>query len=136
MVTINSYVGFKKLVEHLITVHSHRRIAMIEGPSSNTDAQERLAAYLDALTEAGIQPDPQLRVSGFYNAPSGASGMEELLSRGVKFDALVCANDDMALGALSIAANHGLNVPQDLALGGFDDIRTYSKIGPSLTHYL
>jgi diguanylate cyclase (GGDEF)-like protein len=132
-VTINGYVGFKKLVAHLISVHGHRRIAMIEGPASNTDAQERLAAYLDALTEASIVADPQLRVSGFYNAPSGASGMEELLSRSIKFDALVCANDDMALGALAVAANHGLNVPEDLALGGFDDIRSFSNIGPSLT---
>jgi diguanylate cyclase (GGDEF)-like protein len=132
-VTSNGYIGFKKLVEHFIVAHGHRRIAMIEGPPSNTDAQERLAAYLDAHHEAGIAPDPQLRVRGAYTAPTGASAVEALLQRGVAFDALVCANDEMALGALSVSAARGLNVPEDLALGGFDDMRSVTNVGPSLT---
>lgn len=125
--------GFKALVEHFIQVHGHRNIAMIEGPMDNRDAQERLEAYLEAHREAGIEPDPALRVPGLFHQVSGQQAMQQLLARRVPFTALLCANDEMAQGALSVAVERGLRVPEELAIGGFDDLLSIYHDGPSLT---
>jgi len=125
--------GIRDLLHHMIEVHGHRRIAMIEGPAGNRDAQERLAAYLDVLQEAGLDTDPALRAPGLFHVASGRRAMADLLGRGVPFTALVCANDEMAKGALSVAVEHGLRVPEDIAIGGFDDLLSIYHVGPSLT---
>ena len=125
--------GIRDLLHHMIEVHGHRRIAMIEGPAGNRDAQERLAAYLEVLQEAGLDADPALRARGLFHIASGRQAMAELLGRGVPFTALVCANDEMAKGALSVAAENGLRVPEDIAIGGFDDLLSIYHVGPSLT---
>ena len=132
-VLLDNHGGFKQLVQHFIEVHGHRRIALIEGPRDNRDAQERLQAYLEAHHEAGIVADPALRVPGLFYESSGREAMQQLLARGVKFSAVVCANDEMAHGALSVAIEHGLRVPDDLAIGGFDDLLSIRGAGPSLT---
>jgi signal transduction histidine kinase/DNA-binding LacI/PurR family transcriptional regulator/DNA-binding NarL/FixJ family response regulator len=132
-VLLDNHSGFKALVQHFIAVHGHRDIAMIEGPAGNRDAQERLQAYLDALHEAGIEPDPRLRAPGLFYESSGREAMQALLSRGVGFTALVCANDEMAHGALSVAVERRLRVPEDVAIGGFDDLLSIRRAGPSLT---
>ncbi len=132
-VLLDNRSGFKELVLHLIDVHGHRDIAMVEGPPENRDAQERLAAYHDALREAGIEPDPRLRAPGLFHQASGSAAMSELLARGVRFSALVCANDESAQGALSVAVERGLRVPEDVAIAGFDDLLSIYRVGPSLT---
>jgi signal transduction histidine kinase/DNA-binding LacI/PurR family transcriptional regulator/DNA-binding NarL/FixJ family response regulator len=132
-VMLDNYAGFKQLTQHFIEAHGHRRIALIEGPKDNREAQERLQAYLDAHHEAGIECDPALRVPGLFYESSGRHAMQELLSRDVPFTALLCANDEMAQGALSVAVEHGLRVPGDMAIGGFDDLLSIYHVGPSLT---
>jgi diguanylate cyclase (GGDEF)-like protein len=132
-VLVDNRCGFKDLVLHLINVHGHRHIAMVEGPTENRDAQERLAAYLDAHREAGIPADPMLRVPGAFHQASGSHAMEQLLARNVPFTALVCANDESAQGALSVAVERGMRVPEDVAIAGFDDLLSIYHVGPSLT---
>jgi diguanylate cyclase (GGDEF)-like protein len=130
---VDNCAGFKQLVLHLIRVHGHSRIAMVEGPTENRDAQERLAAYLDAHREAGIFADPLLRVRGEFHQASGRLAMEELLARKVEFTAVICANDESAQGALCVAVERGLRVPEDVAIAGFDDLLSIYRVGPSLT---
>lgn len=132
-VMLDNQAGFRQLLRHLIDVHGHRRIAMIEGPPGNRDAQERLATYLEVLQQDGLDLDPALRAPGMFHAASGRRAMAELLARGVSFSALVCANDEMAQGALSVAVERGLRVPEDIAIGGFDDLLSIYGVGPSLT---
>jgi len=132
-VQLDNASGFKALVRHLIGVHGHRDIAFVEGPAENRDAQERLAAYLDALREAGIDPDPRLRAPGLFHQASGSRAMTDLLGRGVPFSAVVCANDESAQGALSVAVERGMRVPEDVAIAGFDDLLSIYRVGPSLT---
>jgi len=132
-ILLDSRAGFKELVLHLIKVHGHRRIAMVEGPPENRDAQERLAAYLEAHVEAGIPADPLLRVPGEFHQVSGSVAMTTLLARNVPFTAIVCANDESAQGVLSVAAERGLRVPADVAIAGFDDLLSIYGVGPSLT---
>lgn len=132
-VMLDNHSGFKKLVEHFIEAHGHTRIAMIEGPCDNRDAQERLQAYLDAHHDAGIVPDPMLRVVGQYSQHTAREAMDTLWSRGVPFSAVICANDEMAQGALAAAVERGIAIPSGLAIGGFDDLLSIYKTGPSLT---
>lgn len=132
-VLLDNSSGFKDLVLHLINAHGHRAIAMVEGPPENRDAQERLAAYLEAHREAGIPADPRLRAPGRFHQASGSLAMTELLSRHVPFTALVCANDESAQGALSVAVERGMRVPEDVAIAGFDDLLSIYRVGPSLT---
>ncbi|NJN54140.1 MAG: LacI family transcriptional regulator [Anaerolineae bacterium] len=60
LVSINGYQGMHALVSHLVDIHSYRRIALIRGPESHPYALERYHAYLDALKEKGLNPDPAL----------------------------------------------------------------------------
>ena len=132
-VVLDNHAGFKALVLHLMQAHGHRRIAMVQGPPENSDAQERLAAYLDAHREAGVPADPLLRVPGEFHQVSGSVAMNELLRRDVPFTALVCANDESAQGALSVAVERGMRVPEDVAITGFDDLLSIYRVGPALT---
>ncbi|HZU85519.1 MAG TPA: SpoIIE family protein phosphatase [Polyangiaceae bacterium] len=107
--------------EHLIGHHRRRRIAYIGGPPSNEEAMQRLAGYRDAHEAAGISVDERLITAGHFTLPSGQRCMREMLAGGVEFDALVAANDHMALGAMDVLQRSGIRVPEDVLVLGFDD---------------
>jgi LacI family transcriptional regulator len=120
------------VVEHLIGL-GHRRIAHITGDPVMTDARARLAGYLDALRGAGLAPDAALVVEGGFLVDGGARGVEELVARGVEFTGLFVANDVMAPSALLALARHGLDVPRDVSVVGFDDEEHSAWLRPPLT---
>ncbi len=125
------------VIRHLIKVHGHRRIALIRGPSTNEDAEERYAAYRSALDESGIALEPRLILQGNWRRESGSFAVRELFEdRGVRVgavDAVAAANDYMALGALDALAERGVTVPSDVAVTGFDDLDITRTATPSLT---
>lgn len=125
--------GMREAVEHLITVHNSRRIAFIQGPEGQTEAEERFQAYVEVLTRHGVTVDPALIAAGDYRRVTGQAAMETLLARGVPFDAVVSANDDMAIGAFEVLQAHGLRVPEDIALVGFDDVEAVRHLTTPLT---
>lgn len=98
------------------------------------DNRERLAGYLDALGEAGIAPArvPVWETSGLSreDAMAGAQG---LLGREPRPTALLCMSDELALAALAAAQRHGLTVPGDLSIVGFDDTPPARWAEPGLT---
>lgn len=112
----------------------HRRIAYVGGPSNTGPAGRRLAGYLEATRAAGLADEPQLVTSAPFSRVGGAEGTERILV--ARPTAVVCANDLMAIGALDVAHRHGLHVPHDLAIVGFDDIEAASLISPQLTTVL
>ncbi len=118
----DSASGMREAVEHLVRVHNLRRIAFIKGPEGQVEAQERYQAYVDVLAAHDIPLDPELITFGDYRRGSGQAAMRELLSREVSFEAVVAANDLMALGAFDVLRAHGRRVPEDVALVGFDDV--------------
>jgi DNA-binding LacI/PurR family transcriptional regulator/signal transduction histidine kinase len=132
-ITVDNRAGFTDLMHHLIHAHGYGRIAFMRGPSGNADDEERFGVYRSCLQEAGLAFDPQLVVRGNFNTEDGRRAMLELLDRKLPFDALVAANDDMALSALAVAVERGFQIPQDFALTGFDDNVSVSKHGQSLT---
>jgi len=132
-VVIDNYGGFLSLMRHVLGVHGCRRVAMIAGPRGHYEGDERLRAWRDAHREFGMEPDESLVAWGNFTQPGGRAAMQDLLRRVGRFDALVTANDETALGAMSVALDHGLRVPDELIIVGFDDILAASRIGVALT---
>jgi sigma-B regulation protein RsbU (phosphoserine phosphatase) len=119
---VDNRAGMYQAVTHLIRAHGHRRIAFIRGPEGVQDADERYRAYAGALAEHGLPLDADLVVSGDFIRSSGSAAIPLLLDeRKVSFDAVVASNDDMALGAVEALQARGIQVPDDVAVAGFDN---------------
>ena len=117
------------MTTHLIGI-GRRRVGHISGMRRTVAGEDRIAGYTRAMTRAGL-PIDGLLVDGDFNTPSGAAGAEVLLDRGA--DAIFCANDSTALGALEVIRSRGLRIPEDVALAGFDDLEFASHMDPPLT---
>ncbi len=115
----------------------HRRIAYISGPLDFGDAKQRLAGHRRALEEAGIKFDPRLFHEGDYHETGGQDALNALLAKKNAFTAVVCANDDMAAGAMAAAHERGMALPDELSVVGFDDAPISRYVYPRLTtvHY-
>jgi len=126
----NSRGGY--LAARLLLQKGHKDIAYISGPLRWQDASQRLAGHKQALAEVGLELDERLLYEGNFLEESGAVGLAELLDRGVSFSGLVCANDEMAAGAMNAARERGLNIPADLAVVGFDNAPVSRYVHPRL----
>lgn len=124
--------GGRLATEHLLN-QGHRRIAFISGDPQHPDAIQRLAGYQQALEQAGIAFDPGLVVQGEYNEDSGLQAALRLLNAKKRFTAIFAANDQMAVGAAHGLLRHGLRIPDDVSLVGFDDLPTSLYAFPPLT---
>lgn len=131
-VTIDNEDGAAVMVAHL-AAQGHQRIAHIAGGAGNTDAQARLAGYRRAVAERGLDGDPALVVDGDFTESSGHAAGHALLELADRPTAVFAANDSMAIGALRAFREAGLDVPGDIALGGFDDIPVAEYVTPALT---
>ncbi len=129
----DSLRGMRQAVDHLIDVHHYQHIAFIQGPAGQQEAEERYQAYVDALTEHNMPVPSNLVMPGDYVTESGAAAMRKLLDLEVPLDAVVVANDDMAIGAFGVLQARGLQVPEDVALVGFDDIEAARVLPVPLT---
>ncbi|MFC4455472.1 LacI family DNA-binding transcriptional regulator [Deinococcus sonorensis] len=129
---VDNALGARLGVQHLLEL-GHRRIAFISGPPDHVDAQERLRGYREALAHAGLPLDPQLVLHGDFQEASGEAAVEQLLTRGSPFTAVFAANDQMAFGARLALYRHGLRVPQDVSLLGFDNLTVSAYQTPPLT---
>lgn len=125
-VAMDNLMGSEQLFAHLLDDHKYTRIAYMRGPDGHYDEQERFDTYLAALRNRDIAYDPALVVQGHFDSASGRRAMAALLERRVSFDALVCANDEMALAAMSFATDQHLHIPGDFAICGFDNLRSIS----------
>lgn len=134
-VMIDNVTGTRAAAQHLLEL-GRRRIAVIgthPGELVGT-AAIRYDAYAAAVDEAGVQPMEQLAApAGPWHRANGAEAMENLLASGVKFDAVLGLNDTLALGAIRVLAKHGIRIPDDVAVAGFDDIDEARYSTPTLT---
>jgi DNA-binding LacI/PurR family transcriptional regulator len=121
-IVIDNRPGMEALCEHLIRDHGRRRVALLAGPDENPDAKLRSEVYREVLARHGIDFDPELVAVGALTSNEGRKAMEELLSRGVEFDAVVAANDAMAMGASELLRRRGRSGGPELSLVGFDDL--------------
>lgn len=128
----DDYQGGLLATRHLIEL-GHRRIAFIAGPKGHPDAAERLRAYRSGLRAAGLGFDARLVAVGAFHEESGTIAAHALLVAKNPFTAIFAANDQMAFGALVALHRHGLRVPEDVSLVGFDDLPGSVYSIPSLT---
>ena len=110
-VIVDNGKGMRDTVAHLIKVHGYRRIAFICGSENNEEAMVRYRAYADVLAEHGLPLNPDLVTPGSFVHETGIDAVRLLLDeRKVKFEAIVAANDWMALGALKELEDRGIRV--------------------------
>ena len=124
--------GADQAVRHL-TELGHRRIAAITGPRQWTATEERRRGYHAALASVGILPDLSLEIEADFEIAGGVRAAERLLDRADPPTAIFAFNDNLAIGTIKAARAHGLRVPEDLSVVGFDDSELASLISPELT---
>ncbi|MBP5332381.1 MAG: GGDEF domain-containing protein [Lachnospiraceae bacterium] len=114
--------GFKDMVRHVIVHHGSRKVNMIAGIKGNEFSEERVQAYKEALTENNIPfEEKRLAYGDFWDRPAREAA-NAFLDSGDIPDAIVCANDTMAISACSVLRERGFNVPEDVIVTGFDGI--------------
>jgi len=131
-VLVNNFDGAYHGVKHLLE-KGYQRIAFIMGALTSNTATERLHGYKKALIEYAIQIDERYIKTGQYKSEWGVEATEQLLSEGINFDAIFCGNDLIALGVMKTLMGHGLKIPDDVAIVGFDDIWMANMVFPELT---
>ncbi|MFF7212239.1 LacI family DNA-binding transcriptional regulator [Streptomyces sp. NPDC008238] len=124
--------GAHRMVRHLVA-SGRRRIAMITGPLDTPGGVQRLAGYREELAASGLPADGTLVAEGDYSRASGEAAMTALLGRSPGLDAVFVASDLMAQGALAALERAGRRVPEDVAVGGFDDSPAALATLPPLT---
>lgn len=130
---VDNVAAARDVVEHLLAL-GRRRIAIIGYQRERGTGTERWGGVRQALEAAGVEPDQRLVAStSAYHRASGARAMADLLDSRVPFDAVFCFNDLLALGAMHTLLGHGVRVPEDVAVAGFDDIEDGRFHRPSLT---
>ena len=127
-ISAENKIGAYEAVRHLIE-HGHRRIAHIQGPMDRICSRERHEGYCQALAEAGLEVDPELLQEGDFNTLTGQTTAEKLfaLPKGQRPTAIFASSDLMAYGVLAAAQEHGVSVPDDVALIGFDDLANMAE---------
>jgi signal transduction histidine kinase/AraC-like DNA-binding protein/ActR/RegA family two-component response regulator len=133
LVAVDNAGGIRQAFNHLWQ-HGHRRIAFIAGKSGRGgDSAERLSAYREALRAAGIEEDARLIAFGEHRREDGRIAMQQILSTGAPFTALLASNDLSCLGAMEVLRAAGRRIPDDVTVIGFDDILEARSHLPPLT---
>ena len=137
VVAADNWSGAHALVSHLVVEHGRRRLFHVDGPETAPDAKTRRLA-----TQAVIDAHPGVTLvgacSGRFSVRSGEAAAEQMLADfggpgGDLPDAIICSNDQMAIGVLRTLTKHSIRVPNDIALIGFDDIYPATLCDPPLT---
>ncbi len=129
---IDSVQGLKQVINHLIHDHGKKRIGYVSGRRSSPDAQERLATYRATLLENDMKVDENLIVYGNFSEFCEEE-VEDLLDRNPDLDAIVFANDQMALGGYNVLKRRKISIGEQLAVTGFDDVPLALALEPALT---
>lgn len=129
----DNFDGIRKCLEHLIENHGCKKIAYLGGPKENNrDAKERLEAYCQVMREHGLELREDMIEYGDYSA-NAASLFGKILDKNPDVEAVVCANDTMALSGYEECRKRGLIPGSDIAITGFDDIAEAKSAFPALT---
>jgi LacI family transcriptional regulator len=128
-IDIDNEAAAEAIVDHLIGL-GRKRIAHITGRRDSVSGRDRKTGYRRALRRANL-PTDGLIIEGDYTAEGGYKAATKLIE--AKVDAIFCASDNTAVGALDAIRNAGLRVPEDIALAGFDDLAFASELAPPLT---
>lgn len=126
--------GMRSVIRHLIEAHGFKRIAFVRGPAGQVEADARFKAYQDELKAHDIRFEKSLVIEGDYTPESGRAAVRTLFDeRGIRAQAIAASNDRMAFGVLEALQQRGINVPESIAITGFDDVSESQSMGVPLT---
>lgn len=129
-IIVDNKIGMKALVNHFVEAHGYRKIGFIRGPEGSFDAEVRFEAYKEALQENNIEFDPSIVTTGMFDKSSGIRAVSFYMDiRRMLPDAIISANDDMAVAAMTEFSMRGVNIP----IGGFDNNSSSLSYDPPLT---
>ena len=128
-ITVDNHGGAEAMTRHLLD-QGRRRVAHVAGPGGNLEAEARRAGYLSAMAQARIEP---VVLDGDFDQASGYRAGAAIAAMDIRPDAVFAGNDMMALGVLLALQEAGLRCPEDVAVGGFDDVPISSLVRPTLT---
>lgn len=131
-INVDNVLGGYMATLHLMQ-QGHVNIAHVKGLLNQPDAVARFVGYKKALQEAGVKVLPKLIKQGDFSSESGYQRTVELIESKVHFSALFAANDQTAYGAIKALHDHGIRVPEDVSVIGFDDLPTSQYFTPALT---
>jgi DNA-binding LacI/PurR family transcriptional regulator/signal transduction histidine kinase len=123
--------GMRDVAEHLVRVHGRRDFLFLAGTKAHRESQARLAEFLESAEALGVPP-PRVEHCEFQQSIADAR-VGALLASGARMDAVVAANDKMAIGAIRALGSFGLEVPRDVSVTGFDDTAESRVSTPPLT---
>ncbi len=128
---------FKEIVRHMVKTHGYHNTALMAGIPENSYSQERLEAYKEVLEEEGILYNEENVYYGYFWEGPTVTAMEQLFAKveaGEPLpEAIICANDVMALAVINCLQKKGYRVPEDVAVSGFDGIELERYSNPRLT---
>ena len=117
---------------HLLVAHGHERLSFIGDPGASSDAEDRWQGFLDAHRAQGV-PAPPAAFAAPFHEHGGREAAGAALDQAPRPTALVCASDEVALGAYQAVSDRGLRPGTDIAVTGWDDIQLARFVAPSLT---
>jgi len=123
--------GAAMMAEHILS-KGHENIAIIHGPEDHFDGLQRKQAFLKIMETAGRKIPEERQVHGDYTIESGYQGAKALLDC-CKPDAIFCANDYMAAGAMRYLKEQGVDIPGEVAIAGYDNVELSSAVYPMMT---
>ncbi len=124
--------GAFKATECLIR-RGHKKIGIIEGIPEFKNTQRRKEGFMQAMDKYKIAHLPHFSVTGNYDLDGGYTAMQEILALEDVPSAVFCFNDDMAVGAMKAIYDHGLKIPENISLVGFDDSEFAAYLSPALS---
>ena len=124
--------GIRQAVQHLAALR-HQRIGFVSGPQRLKSALARKTAFESSMNEIGLAVRPEFVIEGDHQLDGGKLALQKLSALRVRPTALLCSNDMTAIGVIREAFELGIQVPQDLSVVGFDDIRMAEFMIPPLT---
>ena len=131
-VSIDYVGGGRQAIEYLLCL-GHREIGHIQGPSNHYAGVEVSKGVASAISDAGLDLRPEWTAGGDFTEAGGRRAMARLLKARTRPSALFVSNDTMAIGAMQVLKEHGMRIPDDISIIGFDGIPAGAKTSPPLT---
>jgi LacI family transcriptional regulator len=131
-ISVDNYGGARQATQHLVNI-GRKKIGLISGPLAWLEARQRWQGWADVVLSTGQTVSDQHWSMGNWSPQSGEAAFVDLIQKYPGMDAVFASNDQMALGVLHYAHAHGIRVPEDLAVVGFDDLPEAAYFTPALT---
>lgn len=132
-ITFDYKLGFENIVRHMIEHHKPKTIHLLSGIQGNSFTEERNEVFKKVVEENGFTFDESMISYGQFWAQPAVEAMEKLVAENRVPDAMICANDVMAITAASVLQKHGYKIPEDVIISGYDGIDEIRYSNPNIT---